>query len=96
MGKMGGKRPGAGRKKGSVKKLLDSQARAVKLIGMTPAEFLDDKMNNSDDEAVRLEAAKALMPYVHKKQPEARELITPPDQADPRLAVAALIGLIGL
>ncbi len=73
MGQNGGKRPGAGRKPGIANRLHKEMAREVVLSGITPAEFLDDKMHNSTDERIQVEAAKALMTYVHKKQPEARE-----------------------
>ena len=68
----GGHRPGGGRKPGSKSKLTKDAAIAFKLIGKSPAEFLDDKMNNSTDPEVQMDAAKALMPYCHRKQPEER------------------------
>ena len=42
--------------------------------GITPAEFLDEVMNTSEDPEMRLKAAMGLMQYCHRKQPEAHEV----------------------
>lgn len=66
----GGRRPGAGRKKGSVAKHRKLAAEAtLKAVGneMTPLEYLLGVMRNDPDEARRLDAAKAAAPYVHPR-----------------------------
>ena len=79
----GGKRPGAGRPKGGANKLQMQALRSFELRGKPPAEWLDDVMNGQmdgkkvDDPDLRVEAAKALMPYVHKRQPVAVEGVNP-------------------
>jgi hypothetical protein len=74
MGRNGGARPGAGRKKGIRNKLLDSAEKVVQWQGITPAEFFQQVMQDTtQDLGVRLEAARAASPYVHRKQPEAHE-----------------------
>jgi phage terminase small subunit len=61
-GRSGGARPGAGRKK---------KEPAVLTLALTyddPEKFLRAVMNDSGSEAkLRVDAAKALMPYKHKK-----------------------------
>lgn len=66
----GGKRPGAGRKKGSVTKHRKLAHEAtLKAVGdeITPLEYLLGVMRNDPDEARRLDAAKAAAPYVHPR-----------------------------
>lgn len=78
MGENGGKRPGAGRKKGGANQLRAEAERAVQWIGKTPMEYLQEVMlDEKSTQAVRVDAAKAAAPYVHKKQPQATEIITP-------------------
>jgi len=63
----GGKRPGAGRRKGSRNRRTRETVAAVKQ-GLTPLEYL---MSVYQDPAVeiehRIEAAKAAAPYVHPR-----------------------------
>jgi hypothetical protein len=64
----GGKRPGAGRKLGSVSKLSREAAKAEFDKGMTPLEFFTSVMRDPDQPlATRLEAAKAAAPYMHSR-----------------------------
>lgn len=66
----GGKRPGAGRKKGSVskhRKLAHSATIAAVGNEITPLEFLLNVMRHDPDDARRLDAAKAAAPYVHPR-----------------------------
>jgi hypothetical protein len=73
-GKRGGFQPGGGRPKGAVNKLTAGQAIAVKWLGMTPAEYLESVVcDPTADPKLRIDAARAASPYVHKKQPEALE-----------------------
>jgi hypothetical protein len=70
----GGARRGAGRKRGGHNKLQAGQAIAVKWLGMTPAEYLESVVcDPTADPKLRIDAARAASPYVHKKQPEALE-----------------------
>lgn len=72
MGQNGGKRSGSGRKKGGVNQLRAEAARAVVWEGRTPAEFFQEIMEDVNQPMqLRLDAAKAATPLVHRKQPEA-------------------------
>lgn len=75
MAKHGGKRKDSGRKTKAENEMRKMAARAVELTGDTPAKFLDMVMNDSTNAmAIRTDAAKCLMSYVHCKQPEAKQL----------------------
>lgn len=73
----GGRRAGAGRKKGSATKRTREIADAAAANGITPLEFMLAIMNAPSDhedakvqvarEAMRFEAAKAAAPYVHPR-----------------------------
>lgn len=64
----GGNRPGAGRPKGSQNRTTVEQIEAVKATGMTPLEYLTSVYQDvGQDEAKRIDAAKAAAPYVHAK-----------------------------
>lgn len=77
MGKNGGRRPGSGRKKSGVNTLRAEAERAVIWTGKTPAEFFQEIMDDDKQPMqLRLDAAKAATPYVHRKQPEASEITT--------------------
>lgn len=76
--KRGGKRPGAGRKKGVPNKKTAAMVQAVEASGITPLEFLLNVMRGSPPNGatpaeiiafttLRFEAAKAAAPYVHPK-----------------------------
>ena len=70
MAKLGGKRPGAGRKPGSISKKAAAQEVLAIETGMTPLEFLMSIYRDiQQDIKIRVEAAKAAAPYVHKKMP---------------------------
>ena len=63
----GGKREGAGRKKGVPnKKTADMQERVAE-TGLTPLEVMLDIMRRTTDERLQLTAAQAAAPYVHAK-----------------------------
>lgn len=60
----GGKRPGAGRKPKPIQIVEQSGSN-------DPLQFLTDQMNNTGlDARLRIDAAKALMPFVHHKKGE--------------------------
>jgi hypothetical protein len=64
----GGKRPGAGRPKGSANKRTREIADAVAASGEeTPLEFLLRVMRTSEDPVRQLDAAKAAAPFVHAR-----------------------------
>ena len=64
----GGKRPGAGRKLGSVSKLSREAAQAEFDKGITPLEFFTSVMRDPDQPlATRLDAAKAAAAYMHPR-----------------------------
>lgn len=63
----GGKRPGAGRKKGAPnKRTIETQA-AVAATGQTPLDYMLSVMRGDGDVRMRLAAAQAAAPYVHAK-----------------------------
>ncbi len=62
----GGKRAGAGRKKGEPnKRTVETQAAAAQ--GQTPLEYMLSVMRGSADPRMRMAAAQAAAPYVHAK-----------------------------
>jgi hypothetical protein len=64
----GGKRPGAGRPKGSATKRTREIADAAMAEGLTPLEYMLEVMRDvRADEARRLDAAKSAAPYVHPR-----------------------------
>lgn len=63
----GGKRPGAGRKKGEPnKRTAEAQAKAEE-TGIMPLDYMLHVMRTSEDERMRMSAAQAAAPYVHAK-----------------------------
>lgn len=64
----GGKRPNAGRKPGVPNKKTQEQIEAVKAEGLTPLEYMLRVLRDESQEpAVRLDAANKAAPYVHAK-----------------------------
>lgn len=69
---LGGKREGAGRKKGAVNKKTKEVQEKAKEYGITPLEFMLQTLNNSSHpHDVRAAAARDAAPYVHSKMPTA-------------------------
>lgn len=68
MAQRGGKRPGAGRKRGAPNKATAARQKAVEQSGLTPLDYMlsimRDETKPTED---RFEAAKAAAPYVHPK-----------------------------
>lgn len=65
---MGGKRPGAGRKKGSPNKVTAEKRAEIAASGLTPLEYMLKVMRDEGEESHRrLSAAQAAAPYVHAK-----------------------------
>lgn len=64
----GGKREGAGRKKGIPNKKTAAMIAAIETAGITPLEFMLNVLRDeSADYDKRLDAAKSAAPYVHAK-----------------------------
>lgn len=74
----GGKRPGAGRKKGVPNKRTAALQASVEAAGLTPLEFMLQIMRDEPSPeldprdalqatAMRFEAAKAAAPYIHPR-----------------------------
>lgn len=67
-GHKGGKRDGAGRKRGVPNKATREMREAIKASGLTPLEYMLQVMRDeNEDEARRLHAASMAAPYVHAK-----------------------------
>lgn len=71
----GGKRPGAGRPKGSKNRITEALLEDLEESGrQTPLEFLMATMTDPGIEfRLRLDAAKAAAPYVHARQQSLEE-----------------------
>ena len=64
----GGARPGAGRKKGGANRINDEARKKALEDGLSPLEYLLGVMRDiRQDDARRLDAAKAAAPYVHAR-----------------------------
>lgn len=64
----GGKRQGAGRKRGSPNKASAAREKAVSASGITPLDYMLRVMRNRKTDPYRRdEMAKAAAPYVHPK-----------------------------
>lgn len=64
---LGGRRPGAGRPRGSKNQRSAEIAREAAAQGKTPLEVILEFMRTGEDPAMRFEAAKAAAPYIHPK-----------------------------
>lgn len=81
----GGKRPGAGRKKGARAKKTVKLLEDVKSSGETPLEFMLRVMRDPFQEfEIRADMAKSAAPYVHSKMPSAVVIPPPPEDTDDR------------
>lgn len=64
----GGYRPGAGRKPGAINRKTQEIALRACDEGLTPVEYLLAVMRDeSNEQAVRIDAAKAAAPYCHPR-----------------------------
>jgi hypothetical protein len=64
----GGKRPGAGRKKGIPNRASAAREAAIAASGLTPLEYMLTTMRDETKPiALRLDMAKAAAPYVHPR-----------------------------
>ena len=68
MSNRGGKRPGAGRPKGSKNKVILARQTAIADSGLSPVEYmLNIVRDEGQKQEARLEAAKAVAPYIHPR-----------------------------
>lgn len=68
MAQRGGRRPGAGRKKGSPNKATIERQKEIADSGLTPLEYMISVMRNeSNTLEIRMDAAHKAAPYVHPK-----------------------------
>lgn len=103
----GGKRPGAGRKKGVPNKRTAEVQKQVEASGVTPLEFMLKVMRSEPPDglegmalvtamSMRFEAAKAAAPYVHARlasvEMKAKVGLTMADVDDAELAAIATAG----
>lgn len=91
----GGRRPGAGRPKGAKERALlataEAKARTEGVVddGLLPLEFLIEMYRDERNPmALRIDAAKAAAPYLHRKQPTELDVTataapTPPKMLSP-------------
>lgn len=98
-GNKGGKRPGAGRKKGVPNKATQAEREAIKESGLTPLQYMLSVMRDEgQDEARRLHAANMAAPYVHAKlssvelSGELAHTLRPQELSDDDLANIAATG----
>lgn len=75
LGQNGGKRAGAGRKKGQTNALRTELAKQyLAWPGQSPGDFLRSIVQNeSKDDQLRIDAAKAAMKFCHRPMPEDHE-----------------------
>ena len=65
----------AGRPAGRINRMTESQARACALTGQTPLSYLLSIMRDENRASdVRIQAAIAALPYLHRRQPQAVDL----------------------
>lgn len=77
MASHGGKRAGAGRKKGSANKFDEQARKKAAESGVTPLEFMLDVMRNEEQPfATRFDAAKAAAPYMHARLASVDQTVT--------------------
>jgi hypothetical protein len=64
----GGKRPGAGRKKGVPNRASAAREAAIAACGLTPLKYMPSTMRDERQQvALRLDVSKAAAPYVHPR-----------------------------
>jgi hypothetical protein len=84
----GGKRPGAGRKKGIPNRASASRQASIEASGLTPLEYMLTTMRDeSKPETVRLDVAKAVAPYVHPRLASVEQAVQVDVQERPCITV---------
>ena len=76
----GGRRPGAGRKPGTLNRFSKELLAKASESGKLPVEYLLEAMRDpTRDTRLRIDAAKAAAPYVHQKLSAVSIDLTAPD-----------------
>jgi hypothetical protein len=84
----GGKRPGAGRKKGIPNRASAAREAAISASGLTPLEYMLNTMRDETKPvAVRLDMAKAAAPYVHPRLASVEQAVQLDLQEPPSITV---------
>ena len=84
----GGKRPGAGRKKGIPNRASAAREAAIAASGLTPLEYMLTTMRDeSKPLALRLDMAKAAAPYVHPRLASMEQAVQVDLQERPSITV---------
>jgi Family of unknown function (DUF5681) len=86
----------SGKKKGTGLKIKAQAQEVLVLTGEQPGHFLARLMSDPNTpKETQVECAKALMPYLHKKKPEAREIYTPGEEPNSAATVERIRRLLG-
>lgn len=76
----GGRRPGAGRKRGTLNRFSKELVAKASESGTLPVEYLLEVMRDQSlDTRLRIDAARAAAPYVHQKLSAISVDVTTPD-----------------
>ena len=85
-----------GMKKGAKTRMKEQAEDVLKLTGELPGHFLARMMSDPcQPKYIQVECAKALMPFIHKKKPEAREHAFVGEAPDSAVAVEMIRRLLG-
>jgi hypothetical protein len=84
----GGKRPGAGRKKGIPNRASAAREAAIAASGLTPLEYMLSTMRDETKPIeLRLDMAKAAAPYVHPRLASVEQAVEVDLQPSPSITV---------
>jgi hypothetical protein len=85
----GGKRPGAGRKKGIPNRASVAREAAIAASGLTPLDYMLSTMRDETKPvALRLDMAKAAAPYVHPRLSSVEQAVQVDLQDRPSITVS--------
>jgi hypothetical protein len=84
----GGKRPGAGRKKGIPNRASVAREAAIAASGLTPLEYMLSTMRDEGKPLeLRLDMAKAAAPYVHPRLASVEQAVQVDVQERPSITI---------
>ena len=84
----GGKRPGAGRKKGSPNRASVARQAAIAASGLTPLEYMLTTMRDEGKPLeLRLDMSKAAAPYVHPRLASVEQAVQVDSPQQPSITV---------